>query len=364
MTYPTLRLWLGMLVCANAGFRDSDSKYAWAQDSQPAPKVDSTATASETETPDALKARQSGTGTTERVVPGLGRKLPDPVPQTSIEGITPVKTESGLTYYDLKAGSGESAHPESNVSIRYVLWYPEGTTVDSWKKIGRPVTFGLAKPEIIKGWKEGILGMQEGGIRRLEIPWSLGYGETGKSFIPPRQDLVFEVELVKVFSKDEPLPNDPASQALRANKLIASPTSLGELSPTTTQSGLKIWDIRVGEGEQPKLGSYVNIHQTTWLADGTPVESTHADGLPISFELGKHIKGWVEGIATMKVGGLRRVEIPSALAYGSSGRIPLIPPNATLLCDIELLGFHEIVPRPDLDAPEPKTPATQEGDTP
>lgn len=112
---------------------------------------------------------------------------------------------------------------------------------------------------------------------------------------------------------------------------------------TTTASGLQVIDIEVGEGEAAEAGRTVSVHYTGWLeADGTKFDSSLDRGSPFSFTLGtgQVIPGWDEGLVGMRAGGKRRLIIPPELAYGEQGYPPSIPPNATLVFDIELLDVQ------------------------
>jgi peptidylprolyl isomerase len=115
--------------------------------------------------------------------------------------------------------------------------------------------------------------------------------------------------------------------------------------PVTTSSGLQMIDTQQGAGAQPKQGQTAVVHYTGYLNDngkkGRKFDSSVDRGSPFEFPVGQGrvIKGWDEGVATMKVGGKRTLIIPPQLGYGASGAGGVIPPNATLIFDVELLGL-------------------------
>jgi FKBP-type peptidyl-prolyl cis-trans isomerase len=112
------------------------------------------------------------------------------------------------------------------------------------------------------------------------------------------------------------------------------------MSTITTPSGLIIEELVVGSGTDARSGQKVSVHYTGWLINGTKFDSSKDRGDPFIFPLGKGqvIKGWDEGVQGMKVGGKRKLTIPSALGYGARGAGGVIPPNATLVFEVELLA--------------------------
>jgi FKBP-type peptidyl-prolyl cis-trans isomerase FkpA len=129
-----------------------------------------------------------------------------------------------------------------------------------------------------------------------------------------------------------------ASSGSAANKPAAAPGGTMQSTP----SGLQYEDLVVGTGDSPRRGQTASVHYTGWLDNGQKFDSSLDRGRPFEFQVGagQVIKGWDEGVATMKVGGKRKLLIPPDLGYGSRGAGGgVIPPNANLTFEVELLGI-------------------------
>jgi FKBP-type peptidyl-prolyl cis-trans isomerase FkpA len=109
-----------------------------------------------------------------------------------------------------------------------------------------------------------------------------------------------------------------------------------------TDSGLKYEDLAIGDGDTAEAGQQVSVHYTGWLIDGSKFDSSVDRNQPFEFALGRGmvISGWDEGVAGMKVGGKRKLTIPPQLGYGAQGAGGVIPPNAVLVFEVELLGIR------------------------
>ncbi len=221
---------------------------------------------------------------------------------------------------DTKLGEGAEAQAGQTVIVHYTGWLYDdnaadnkGTKFDSSLDRNEPFDFPLGGGRVIRGWDEGVAGMQEGGQRTLVIPPEMGYGTHGAGgVIPPNAKLVFDVKLLKVIKTD-------------------------------------MVDTMVGDGPQAQDGQQVTVHYTGWLFDknavdnkGTKFDSSRDRNEPFDFPLGhgQVIQGWDAGVLGMKVGGQRTLVIPPEMGYGKRGAGGVIPPNATLLFEVELLGVN------------------------
>ncbi len=152
---------------------------------------------------------------------------------------------------------------------------------------------------------------------------------------------------MRTFSRSKALSFALAIITVIAGGMFASAAVQAQTAgkPMTTPSGLQIIDSKVGTGASPKTGQICVMHYTGWLYEngvkGKKFDSSVDRGQPFEFPIGTHrvIAGWDEGVATMKVGGKRTLVIPPQLGYGERGAGGVIPPNATLIFDVELLGI-------------------------
>ncbi|MFT7587632.1 MAG: peptidylprolyl isomerase [Cellvibrionaceae bacterium] len=229
--------------------------------------------------------------------------------------------EPQIEYIEHQKGNGPQAEAGDTVAVHYVGTLLDGTEFDNSVKRGQPIKFPLGQGRVIQGWDQGIAMMNVGGKATLIIPPELGYGARGAGgAIPPNATLKFEVELVDVAKPPKP-------------------TIIDSVDYTTTASGLKHIDLVEGDGAIPNPMQKVSVHYTGWLEDGSMFDSSLDRG-PFEFVVGARqvIAGWDEGVGSMKVGCKRQLVIPADLGYGSSGAGGVIPPNATLIFEVELLA--------------------------
>ena len=231
-------------------------------------------------------------------------------------------TDSGLQYIDTVVGDGESPKQGDKVVVHYTGKLEDGTKFDSSVDRNRPFEFTIGVGQVIRGWDEGVMSMRVGGKRTLTIPSELAYGERGAGkVIPPNATLVFDVELIEI--KEMYVDTDFSLPGKEIN----------------TESGLRMIEHVTGSGDKPKSGQSVSVHYRGYLPDNTQFDSSHDRGKPFVFNVGEGrvIKGWDEAILDMNVGSKRTLIIPPELGYGTRGAGRSIPPNATLIFEVELI---------------------------
>lgn len=244
------------------------------------------------------------------------------------KAVSTQKDPDGLIMEDFVVGKGPAAEGDKILKIHYQGYLTNGYKFDDSHPRGKALEVKLAQPNMIPGFARGILGLKKGGRRRIEIPGALAYGPTGRGPIPPDATLVFLIEVEDVLDPPPP-PKGPEAFA-------GAP-----ISTKKADGGVTIEVHGKGTGSRTaKAGDTVGVHYTGTLQDGTQFDSSLTRGQPINFPLGsgRVIKGWDVGVSGMKVGELRKLRIPAAMAYGERAR-GKIPANADLVFTIELMSI-------------------------
>ena len=231
--------------------------------------------------------------------------------------------DSGVEFAILQEGDGPEAETGDIVRFDYNAWIEESQILfDSSSQAGRPASLPLGQSGL-PGLDFGIEGMKSGETRQIRIPPELAYGEDGAGdVIPPNATLIFEIRLLEL-------------------KISPKLSQVDEADYETTDSGLQYAILTESDGDEVKSGDGVSVHYSGWLEDGTLFDSSIPRDTPFTFVVGAGdvIAGWDEGIEGMKVGEKRQLRIPGELGYGATGSPPRIPPNATLIFDVEVIAI-------------------------
>ena len=251
------------------------------------------------------------------------------------------REQNGVQVVDIAVGDGEVVSSDVGVvSVRYSGWLSDGCLFDSSYLRGEtPEPFQLAG--LIPGFAIGVDGMRGGGRRRIVIPSELGYGAVGlPPGIPPNAELHFDVEIVSIGA--------PMTIANCRNDEYPSDAPLFDgvdSSSQREQNGVRVVDIAVGEGESVASGDVVSVRYSGWFSDGCLFDSSYlTNEEPVQFQLASLIPGFAIGVDGMRAGGRRRIIIPFELGYGAAGAPPVVPPNAELHFDVELVGIGAPMP--------------------
>ena len=269
-------------------------------------------------------------------------------------------TLAQLTIIDRETGNPASAAVVngSPILVHYTGWLfdpikpdGKGKQFDTSRTRVAPYSFIVGVGKVIKGWDQGVIGMKISGKRTLIILANLAYAERERPNIPANSDLIFDIEIINILDRGDgvqstsipvasaPLPS-AAAAPLRLNAKAPLPMIATELT---------LIDQVVGTGKTAEAGVPVSVHYTGWLYDaklpggkGKKFDSSVDRGQPFIFPLGgkRVIRGWDEGVVGMKVAGKRTLIIPPTYGYGERGAGGVIPPNATLIFDVELIDVN------------------------
>jgi FKBP-type peptidyl-prolyl cis-trans isomerase len=258
--------------------------------------------------------------------------------------------ESGVYYIEEIKGSGRKPAPGDMATVHFIVSTVQGDTLYSSYEQARPMTWEAGKTFDNEGATEALNLMSKGTKAMAIVPSDLAFGEQGRGqMVAPYTSLIYELEMVDFKTKAA---YDAEQEAIRkkaeAEKNMASLDEASErasyikknnITAKPTASGLYYIETKAGSGEQAASGKTVKVHYTGTLLNGQKFDSSVDRGEPIEFVLGQGqvIQGWDEGIAMMKEGGKARLVIPSNIAYGPQGRMPTIPPSATLVFEVELI---------------------------
>lgn len=243
-------------------------------------------------------------------------------PKVTLPKVAPTK----LVITDITDGEGVGAVAGDLLAVHYVgVLSSDGTRFDG--NFGSsPFSFTLGKGQVIQGWDEGLLGMKAGGMRQLDIPADLAYGDSGSGdVIKPGAALSFVVEMTGIIPA-----TDPADEPQL--------TLAGAAASSTLQSK----DLIEGKGDAVAAGDTVALHIVAYRGDtGEKITSTWPEGAPVSLTLeeGGSLPGIVKGVPGMKVGGRRQMTIPFADAFGPEGNTEMkLPANTDLVLVVDVIA--------------------------
>ncbi|MEY2445110.1 MAG: hypothetical protein QOC57_2039 [Ilumatobacteraceae bacterium] len=248
-----------------------------------------------------------------------------PKPQVKIPATSPTE----LVITDLTKGTGPAAADGDTVIVHYVgVRSADGTEFDNNYDSGASLSVTLGVGQVIKGWDQGLIGVQPGGRRQLDIPTALAYGDSPQGTIIQKGDaLSFVIDVVTVIPKPDP----------------ASAPNI-TIPPTPNQPTQTFTDLIVGTGAAIQPGQTVALQLLAFsAADGKQIDSSWESGTPLTFipGAGQLPPGLEKAVDGMKVGGRRQVVIPFADAFGAAGNTSLgLPPSTDLIMVLDLVAVY------------------------
>ncbi len=242
----------------------------------------------------------------------------------SANQITQIPTWTGLYYFEIEEGTG--AYPEyyDSVYVNYSVKSLKGATIGSNDDLGEPALFLMGSSYVIHGVNESMSLTKEGGVGQSLIPSTLAFGSYDYDNLGSYQTLIYDIELVEI------RPGIPVEEY-----------DVEGLTINITDSGLEYYIVKSTENAKVYSGDEVELHYTGYFTNGKIFDSSVKRGETISLQIGvgKLISGWDEGLLLMHIGEKYRFIIPPDLAYGEEGSFPIIPPNETLIFDVEVIDI-------------------------
>lgn len=208
---------------------------------------------------------------------------------------------------DIEKGEGDKVTEDTTVLFHYAAYLEDGTEFENTRDYGEAQEIKVSEifPE---GLQEGVIGMRAGGIREIYVPYQKAYGVMGGyPFIPPRANIIYELELLEIIVVRE----------------------------------LEFEDISVGKGEEIDKDSTVLVNMIEKTEEGEELTNTYTNDKPIEISLSHELEGVKEGMKGMKVGGKREIFVPYQKAYGSMEVDPFVPARSHIIYEIEVIDIIE-----------------------
>ncbi|CAN5804795.1 FKBP-type peptidyl-prolyl cis-trans isomerase [soil metagenome] len=256
-----------------------------------------------------------------------GSTTTQPTPDVSL----PEKPPTELVVTDLETGSGPEAAKGDRVIVNYVgVLTKDGTEFDNSYKRGEPFPVTLGADRVIKGWEQGLVGIQAGGRRQLDVPADLAYGDQGSGeTIKPGDAISFVIDAVAVVPATTP-DDEPADL---------------DIQPSSGATEIVTQDVRAGDGAEIAEGQTLELHLIAIRGDNAEqLDSTWAAGPPVVVQYARAAmapRGLYEGLAGMKVGGRRIITIPADKGFGEDGNTQIsLPPSTDLILVVDLFAAY------------------------
>lgn len=263
-------------------------------------------------------------------------------------------TPEGIYYIVEQEGVGAKPAAGQYVKVHYTGTLLNGNKFDSSKDRNQPFMFMLGQGKVIQGWDKGIPLFAPGGKGKLLLPASLAYGNRAMgNSIPANSPLIFDIEVLSAmttaeYQAEQAAENErrqkeaaakEAAQVQIERKVIDEYAAKHGLTIKSTPSGLCYVIDQQGDGPKVEPGKTAIVHYTGTLTDGTKFDSSRDRNQPFPVTVGQNrvIKGWEEGLTLFNKGGKGTLLIPSTLGYGAYGAGGVIPANAVIIFDIEIV---------------------------